>query len=222
MIGESPTLLAIDTATEQAGVGVLADRRVTALSWHAGRNHTVMLMSSVHQAMTLAGIVPSELDGVVVSLGPGTFTGLRVGMATAKGFVLAAGLPLIGVPTLHAAALPWLGGDAEVTAVVQAGRGRLVWGTYAGDAMDPQEIAPACNGTPEELIAALGMRESAQVVTGEVDGTVALALLGLGVQVPAAPLRVRRPEALLTVGAARYAIGAFDDAALLEPFYLSR
>jgi len=60
------------------------------------------------------------------------------------------------------------------------------------------------------------------VVTGEVDGTVALALLGLGVQVPAAPLRVRRSEALLTVGAARYGIGAFDDAALLEPFYLSR
>ncbi|MFM8594686.1 MAG: tRNA (adenosine(37)-N6)-threonylcarbamoyltransferase complex dimerization subunit type 1 TsaB [Chloroflexota bacterium] len=216
------TLLAIDTATEQAGVGVLRHGEVTALTWHAGRNHTVTLMAQVHHALTLADVVPTELDGVVVSLGPGTFTGLRVGIAAAKGFVLGAGMRMVGVPTLQASALPWVDTVHQVCAVVEAGRGRLVWATYARQGHDVVEITRPRNGTPEELLSEIRANGDHVLVTGECDDALVRALAEIGARIPAAPLRIRRPESLLLLGAQRMASGAEDDPATLQPIYLSR
>lgn len=102
-------LLALDTATAVCGVAVwTGDRPACQVSLHIPRIHSVQLMPMVRYALAQTGLALKELDGVAVSIGPGSFTGLRLGVMTAKTLGFAAGLKLAAVPTLEAlaAALP--------------------------------------------------------------------------------------------------------------------
>jgi tRNA threonylcarbamoyl adenosine modification protein YeaZ len=97
-------VLVIDTATTRVVVA-LAGRdgeiRATA-SWDAGYRHGETLLPSVERLLGDAGVERSELQGIVVGTGPGAFTGLRVGIATAKGLAHGLGRPLVGVSTAEA------------------------------------------------------------------------------------------------------------------------
>lgn len=95
-------LLALDTAGEQAGVAVVdADGRVLARhGWLSRRRHTVELAPTVAEYLAQAGVAAAELGAVAVTLGPGSYTGLRIALALAKGIALAVGCPVVGIPTL--------------------------------------------------------------------------------------------------------------------------
>jgi len=98
-------LLAIDTATRTAGLA-LYDQVGLHLEqmWRTCDHHTVELMPHIVRACNQQGLPPQALRVIAVSLGPGSFTGLRVGLSIAKGLAVALGTPLIGVPTLDATA----------------------------------------------------------------------------------------------------------------------
>lgn len=104
-------LLVLDTATATAIVG-LADRSGTLLSeerWGAGHRHGEELVGRIERLLAGAAVAPRGIGAIVVGTGPGAFTGLRVGIATAKGLAHGLGVPLVGVPTglaLLAAAAP--------------------------------------------------------------------------------------------------------------------
>ncbi len=103
-------ILAIETATGCGSVSLTRGRRgdgrlLAEATAQPEVTHSRRLLGSVDWVMQAAGVDWSELDGVAVSLGPGSFTGLRIGMAAAKGIVLAAGVPLAGVRTQDAMAL---------------------------------------------------------------------------------------------------------------------
>ena len=100
-------IIAIDTATETASVAIAhPDGAIAAeLTWRAGRNHTMHVHPTLRHLMTLAGITPQDLTGVVATRGPGSFTGIRIGLATAKGLAQGLDVPIVGVGTLAAAAL---------------------------------------------------------------------------------------------------------------------
>ncbi len=105
MAERRPLLLAIDTATKCASLaitsGTLASGEVLAsLSLCSGVTHSRRLITSVDYLFSQVEIGWQDLSGIAVGLGPGSFTGLRIGMATAKGFAFAAKLPLLGVSTL--------------------------------------------------------------------------------------------------------------------------
>jgi tRNA threonylcarbamoyladenosine biosynthesis protein TsaB len=104
-------LLAIDTATRCCSVAVrVDDRTAVELATLSNRTHSVHLMTLVQQALELAETDLHRLDGLAVTIGPGSFTGLRIGISTAKGLAFAAGKPCIGVSSLEAlafACLPW-------------------------------------------------------------------------------------------------------------------
>lgn len=97
------TVLAIETATDTCGVALLQNGTVVAEGHlHRPRIHSERLTPLIEDLCTHAGLPPSALDAVAVSMGPGSYTGLRIGVSTAKGWALSAEADLIGVPTLAA------------------------------------------------------------------------------------------------------------------------
>lgn len=106
---DHPVILAIDTATPATSLaitrGTIKDGEVLAsLGLSSNVTHSRRLLASIDWLMAEVDINWTDLDGIGVSLGPGSFTGLRIGMATAKGLAMAAGLRLIGVSTLDSLA----------------------------------------------------------------------------------------------------------------------
>lgn len=97
-------VLGIDTATWTASVGVTdgADTLAERSQPIDGGSHATTLLPMIDAVLDTAGLALSDLELLAVSVGPGSFTGLRIGLSVVKGFSLAAGLPIVGVPTLEA------------------------------------------------------------------------------------------------------------------------
>ena len=94
-------LLAIDTATAYASIALDDGAEILAEhNWLCGNNHTLELAPQVEHMLRTAAVRADTLEALAVALGPGSFTGLRIGLAFAKGFSLAYSLPLLGVPCL--------------------------------------------------------------------------------------------------------------------------
>ncbi len=141
-------VLGFDTATFTSGIALLDDDRVLAEARHDASGQKSDLLIAIDEVCKRAGITPLELDAVAVGAGPGSFTGLRIGMATAKGIAFAAGKPLWAVSSLAA-----LAHDARVpgfvVAVLDARRGEVYAGCYADGilvgeerVMAPGAVAP--------------------------------------------------------------------------------
>jgi len=98
--------LAIDTSTSTAGCALMEDERVRAeIILNLGVNHSASLLPSIDHLIKLAGIRMADIDLYACTVGPGSFTGLRIGASTVKGFAMATGKPIAGVSALEALAL---------------------------------------------------------------------------------------------------------------------
>jgi tRNA threonylcarbamoyladenosine biosynthesis protein TsaB len=215
-------LLALDTSTRLAGIALYngTDGLIAEHSWHSANRHTAELMPRVAHMLAQAGVASTNLRAVAVALGPGSFTGLRVALAAAKGLALAGHLALLGVPTLDAVAYPHSRQPLPVIAVVQAGRGRVCWAPYAHGPAGWAAVAPyglatiAALATPisrPTLIAgelAPADREQLAALTG-----------GQAVLLPPA-LSTRRAGYLAEMAWRRFTAGERDDLASLSPIYL--
>ena len=99
------TILNIDTSTEVCSVSLGKDGISVALREdHAGKNHAMQLTLFIDELLQQKGISMHDIDAVAVSGGPGSYTGLRIGVSTAKGICYASGKPLIAIPSLEAMA----------------------------------------------------------------------------------------------------------------------
>jgi tRNA threonylcarbamoyladenosine biosynthesis protein TsaB len=113
-------ILAIDTALEACSAAVLDTERPSDAvreSLPMQRGHAEALMPLIARVVAQAGLAFSELDRIAVTTGPGSFTGLRVGIAAARGIALAAGKPAIGLSTLAAFAAPLIAADDSIPVV---------------------------------------------------------------------------------------------------------
>lgn len=98
-------VLGLETSGDVTGVGLVDERGVLAeISFRHGQQLSRLLQPCLQQLLRMAGLRFSDLDGVAVSVGPGSFTGLRIGVTAAKSLAFAAGLPVVGVSTLEALA----------------------------------------------------------------------------------------------------------------------
>lgn len=213
-------LLALDTSTRTVGVAVYDGQQVLSeATWISGDHHTVDLAPAVLQALARAGLQVSDLQALAVATGPGSFTGLRVGLALAKGLALAHHLALVGVPTLDALALAQPVLDMPLAAVLRAGRGRLAVGWYqnAGDHWQPV-------GKVEVLTAAdlAGQIQKPTYVCGELtaDERRLLSRKRKNVLLASPAQCVRRPGYLAELGWQRWQAGQVDSPVTLAPFYL--
>ncbi len=216
-----PWLLALDSSTEQAGIALTDGLRCAEQTWDAGRAQTTSLLAEIDHLLGVARISLREVRGIAVATGPGTFNGLRVGMSVAKGLVLGLGVPLFGVPTLAATALPFAATGLPVVAVVSAGRGRLVWASYSVQAGSWTETAGPRNGLVEELADELMGRTPGVIVTGELNPAQEEILAAVsGVSLPVRVMRLRRPAAIAELAWVRFQAGEADDPVVLEPSYV--
>jgi tRNA threonylcarbamoyladenosine biosynthesis protein TsaB len=204
-------ILLIHTAGGEGSVA-LADTEVApavvATEVLPGRTSSERLVPAVRRLMEARGWRLGELAAVVVVDGPGSFTGVRVGLSAAKGFSEAGGLPLIAVSRLALLAGCVDGGGGPVHAVLDAGRGEFYFGEYVGRRCLREVLMSA-----EEVVVA-----AAGGVVVVCEGKVAEALAGLG------PRMVGEPSAgdALPFALERIEAGDFDDAATLDANYLRR
>lgn len=221
-LSEDRPLLGIDTSSSQGGIALYDGQTLSTRSWPSGRSHTTTLLAEINQLLNRAEISVRDLAAVAIATGPGAFTGLRVGFGVAKGFHLATGVPLIGIPTLEAAALAFASCGTPIVAVVGGGRGRVVWAWYEASAQGLRQARAPRNGTVGELIDELN-GSGPVLVTGEIahDQTGLIDEID-GVSLPPVALRLRQPAALAELAWRRWRARDVDQAGALEPVYLSR
>lgn len=132
----STRILAIDTATEACSVALLNHGQTLAHFELCAREHTQRILPLVQQILRDGGVALSELDALAFGRGPGSFTGVRIGIGIAQGLSLGASLPLIGVSTLKTMAQSaWrLHGASRVLAAIDARMGEVYWAEYQRDA----------------------------------------------------------------------------------------
>jgi tRNA threonylcarbamoyladenosine biosynthesis protein TsaB len=189
---------------EASGVG--GEVRVVATAVFPGRSASERLVAEVRRLMEAAGWRLGELAAVVVVHGPGSFTGVRVGLSAAKGLCEAGGVELIAVSRL--ALLAAAGGDGMVHAVLDAGRGEFYYGAYEGGVCLRESLLSG-----DEVVAA-----AAGGLVIACEGKVAEAFAGGGV------VSVDEPLAQAATGIAlqRLARGEVDDVAVVDANYLRR
>lgn len=148
-----PVILAIENSTMCGSVALVCDGLCLAeYSLTTSATHSQRLLSSIHQLMTDCSFTWDRLDAMAVSIGPGSFTGLRIGLTTAKALAMATGKPLIGVSSLTTLAcqLPWT--DRLICPVLDA-RKHEVYTAYYRCAPDgiPRQTSDCIAITPEAL-----------------------------------------------------------------------
>lgn len=124
-------LLAIESSTAQSAVALAVDRDVVATSSKVDRlGHGGFLVPAIEFCLDQARWFPDDLDAIVVDVGPGLYTGIRVGIATAQGLASTLGIPVVTATSLDAQALAASTGHRHIYSVVDVRRGELAVATY--------------------------------------------------------------------------------------------
>jgi tRNA threonylcarbamoyl adenosine modification protein YeaZ len=190
----TPTLVAGLARWSADGAEVLVERAVP-----SGNRHAELLTPAVHGVLAGAGLAVGDLDAVVTGLGPGPFTGLRVGVVTAAALADALGVPAVGVCSLDAV------GSGARTVVTDARRKEIYWATYSGHgsrisgpSVDrPADVRPTGPVVGDPAFAdRLGWEVTpADVTTAGLLRAAAGQLVDPSSAAPLVPLYLRRPDA---------------------------
>ncbi len=213
-------LLAIDTATNMSGIALYDHRGVrTEQMWYSHASHTTELLPIIDMSIRQQGLLPQNLIAVGVSLGPGSFTGVRVGLSIAKGIALGLQIPVLGVPALDVVAYTHLREQCPFCAVIPAGRGRWSMAFYQPTEGMPERTSDYQLLNSAQLCAAL---VPPTVICGELDAETIRALRGQvapGVVVLDPAASVRRTGYLAELAWLRLLAGQRDDLQSLAPIY---
>jgi tRNA threonylcarbamoyladenosine biosynthesis protein TsaB len=203
-------ILAIDSATRNIGLALYDGQNVIAeVMWHSENNHTIELAPNVKKILNAHNI--QDLTGIGVAIGPGSFNGVRIGLAFAKGLALAKKIPLLGVRTLDIYVHDVELFDGNLIPVIQAGRGRIIWALYT---VVGQRWESASAGEVSDWQTLIPHAADRDRIIGEVEG----APLDQN-QIIAQP---RRPAVLAQITYQRLARADTDDAATLAPIYANQ
>lgn len=214
-------ILAIDTSTDQASIALTSELELRAeLTWVTGRNHSRQLSTSVRSLLSAADATVENLSGVVVAIGPGSFSGIRVALSAAKALCVALSIPIVGVGTLDviAFAAPCAG---RVLAVLPAGRSQLYGGLFDLETGFPRRIGDYHLSSPTEL---LRVADDETLLVGPGTDVLLVAAQAQELRTRGLPARfaVRRAAYLAELGEQRLREGLQDSVAELEPLYLRR
>lgn len=204
-------LLALDTATPVVSVALAVGERIVAERQGAQKESSRRLVDWIDEVLREGGIGLAGLEGAVALCGPGSFTGLRVGLATLLGFHQAIALPVAGLPTLAVLAAAVPPGEGAVAALVPAGPAEWFVQSFAGR-------PPVALGEPRRLpageLSELSREDAARLVVATQAEADRLPALGR-------PVHVAGPLAAVAARLAALDPPAWDAAALRAPLYLA-
>ena len=240
-------LLALDTSTHQASVALCDEQTLYGeYTWQIGSNHSVELLERIQRLVVVdCGSSLQAIDGVTVAIGPGSFNGVRVAVATAKAFAFALHKPLVGVSTLEIIAAQQDKWRGPVCSILEAGRSELYAACYLFDERDSngeithhiRQLSEYLMLSPQQLVTHLsehmnqwagvpGKRQVSPILfCGELSETTRQVIYE---QMQGKSLFIdnlqatRRASSLALLAIQRLDEGKIEDPMLLEPLYLRR
>ncbi len=198
------SLLAIDTATQIMSIALHdGDRLLAECTQLAGRRHNAQLAPLIAQTIRQIGITSEDLTALAVAAGPGSYTGVRIGVAVAKGLAAARDLPLVPVTTMETlvAAVPHYRESPSMLVVLPAGRKRIIYAEYWPMGNRWAESQPAKIGDWQQVLADYARP---MLFTGEISAE-GLAMIRANPDhtIVPAPLRLRRAGHMAQIAWAR-------------------
>ena len=207
-------VLGIETSTRAAGVALVSDEKILAeISQESKLYHSENLLPQIEQVLNIAKV--EKVDAVAVSIGPGSFTGLRIGLAAAKALAYAWKVPIIGVPTLHALAYHFPLTSATVMTLIDAQKNSAYVQSFKNAApIDEVTVKPIA-----EILTAAG--ELGEVI---LCGDVLNKIKSLPDNVTFAPINSRMPRAVNVAICGKILLdaGKVGNVMDMEPLYLRR
>ncbi len=217
-------ILGLDTATFCASIGIIDDDEVVAeYALHREETLSARLLPAIQTLLAEAQLALHEIDGIAVSLGPGSFTGLRVGLSAVKGMALAAQRPVAGIPTLNALAcnLPFT--PYQICPLIDARKGQIYTALYKNRAGGGclEQLTPYQVLSPAALIKAIPHQETVFLGDG-VEVCRELITQKLAAKALFAPLHLGflRGTTVAELGLKRLGRGESDDITSLVPIYV--
>lgn len=217
-------VLGLDSATNVAGIAIVDEERLVAEFFlNSGKTHSQRLMPMLDRLLTEADLTLADMDGLAVAIGPGSFTGLRIGLATIKGLAHVTGLPLVGVPTLDGLAWNAAGVPGTVCPVLNARKQEVYTALYEWQGEELRRLTDYLAISPEELIAMLEQRAGPVTFLGDgVPVYCKLLARRLGERARFAPKTHVLPRAaqVAELGLRRLREGKADDLHTVKPIYI--
>lgn len=213
--------LSIDTSSSIASLALSQDKNILAeITWRCGQNHSVELVPSIDALMRKIGAERSSLTGIIVAKGPGSFNGLRVGIATAKGLAYALKIPVVGISTLQVEAFPHLTSGLPVCPIHNAGRAEIAVALFQQQGQQSFRLWEEHITTLSEVV---GQVTRETIFCGEITIEQTQILrdkLGTKALFVSKASSLRRAGFLAELGWDRLKKGGFDDPVTLQPLYL--
>lgn len=216
-------LLALDTATLVSSVALATrDRLLAELTLQIKKTHSERLMPHIEQLLALAETDRRAIEAVAVSIGPGSFTGLRIGLATAKALAYALSIPLVGVPTLAALAFGCSAPGALLAPTMDAQKGNIYLALYRRGDGGLDEVAPPRVLASEEAAGELASRREPVLILGEAVELYADAFRRQGLPLAAPHIAMPRAANVAMLAFHLLDAGVHHDVMTLEPLYIRR
>ncbi len=218
-------LLAIDTATNVPSIALWDAQGIAGeITWRTHEHHTRSLMSEITRLLELSGAAVQNVETIAVASGPGSFTGLRIGLSAAKGLAYSLNANVLGVPTLDITAHMLSDQTLPVCAVMLAGRARYAAALYRIENDAPLRASDYFFGTADALAVQFSQDAPAQfVLAGESDEDLRMHFkshFGERVQLAHTAANVRRAGYLAELAWRRKQNGEADDLQTLAPYYI--
>lgn len=208
-------ILGIETSTRAAGVALISDEKILAeISQESKAYHSENLLPQIEQVLKIANV--EKVDAVAVSIGPGSFTGLRIGLAAAKALAYAWQIKIVGVPTLHAIAAHFPKSSAMILPLIDAQKNSA----YVQPFKNSQPIEEVTVKPIAEILDAVRKSDDEIILCGDVLHKIK----SLPDNVTFAPINLRMPRAVNVAlcGKILFDAGKFGNVMNMEPLYLRR